>query len=119
MRWKQQLNYWTNTTFSAYISYFTCGDASDNYPQMILSGDRNVGTLSAVGTAPAVTTNISSSYGNATQLVWNNTAWTATDLHQKAGNIGLADGSAQQVTISGLQNALQNATNGGPTTTPA
>ena len=35
-----------------------------------------------------------------------------TDLHQKAGNIGLADGGAQQVTISGLQTALQNATNG-------
>ncbi len=27
--------------------------------------------------------------------------------HRKAGNIGLADGSAQQVTSSGLQHALQ------------
>jgi len=114
---KNQLSYWTNATFSAYISYFTCGDASDAYPQMILSGDRNVGTTT--GTAPATMSNISSSFGTATQLVWNKSAWTAVDQHQKAGNIGLADGSAQQVTISGLQTALQNATNGGATSFPA
>jgi prepilin-type N-terminal cleavage/methylation domain-containing protein len=99
-------------------SYFICGDASDAYPQMILSGDRNVGTVNSPGT-PALTTNVSSSYSTATQLTWSKSAWTATDLHQKVGNIGLADGSVQQVTISGLQAALQNATNGAPTQTPA
>lgn len=116
---KNQLNFWTNTTFQAYISYFTCGDASDAYPQMILSGDRNIGTTTL--TAPAITTNVSGAYSTAIAIdpQKNAAAWTATDLHQKAGNIGLADGSAQQVTISGLQTALQNATNGAPTTTPA
>jgi prepilin-type N-terminal cleavage/methylation domain-containing protein len=118
---------WTNFAASAtapaglpaFISFFICGDAADDYPQMVLSGDRNIGTLSAVGTTPALTTNVSSSYSTATQLVWSKTAWTATDLHQKAGNIGLADGSAQQVTISGLQSAFQNATNGTVTASPA
>jgi hypothetical protein len=38
--------------------------------------------------------------------------WTQNDLHQKVGNLGIADGSVQQVTSSGLQTALQNATNG-------
>jgi hypothetical protein len=32
-------------------------------------------------------------------------AWTK-DRHHGVGNIGMADGSAQQVTISGLTNAL-------------
>ena len=119
---------WTNAPvsatspegFPAFVSFFICGDASDSYPQMILSGDRNVGTVSAGTTTPATMTNISSTFPLAHNLTPGTTigSWTATDLHQKAGNIGLADGSAQQVTISGLQSALLNATNGGPTQTP-
>ncbi|MGH7951385.1 MAG: hypothetical protein ACREFE_05635, partial [Limisphaerales bacterium] len=49
----------------------------------------------------------------------NNSAWTADDLHQKVGNLGLADGSVQEVTISGLQQALQAATNGASSQFPA
>jgi len=103
-----------------YVSYFVCGDASDAYPQMILTGDRNVGKLTAVGTGPALTTNVSSSYA----LAWGGmvpptASWTQNDLHQKAGNLGLADGSVQQVTVSGLQQALVNSTNGAPTQYPA
>ena len=97
-------------------SFFICGDATEDYPQMILSGDRNVGTATTSGVA-AITTNVSSSY---TLAKWTGYwAWTATDQHQKAGNIGLADGSAQQVTIAGLYQALLNATNGAPTQNPA
>jgi prepilin-type N-terminal cleavage/methylation domain-containing protein/prepilin-type processing-associated H-X9-DG protein len=102
-----------------YVSYFVCGDAQDAYPQMILDGDRNIGQLAAVGTTPATTTNVSSSLASAQLMTPNKSAWTASDLHQRAGNIGLADGSVAQVTISGLQNALLSATNGAPTTTPA
>ena len=36
------------------------------------------------------------------------------DLHLKDGNIGMADGSAQQPTIAGLQTALTAATNSAP-----
>ena len=32
-------------------------------------------------------------------------------MHQKTGNIGLADGSVQQATINGLHTAMQNSTN--------
>jgi prepilin-type N-terminal cleavage/methylation domain-containing protein len=102
------------------ISIFVCGDASEDYPQMILTGDRNIGLTSTTG-QPALSTNITATYAaaqwpSAAGKYW---AWTAVDLHQKAGNIGLADGSAQQVTISGLQSALLNATNGAPTANPA
>lgn len=117
---KNALNTWTNgASLIAATSYFVCGNAADNYPQMILSGDRNIGTLAAVGTTAALTTNVSSTYALATQLKPLQTGWTAADLHQRVGNIGLADGSVAQVTISGLQTALQNATNGGPTGSPA
>jgi len=124
---------WTNAPasgtappgFPAFVSFFICGDAADSYPQMILSGDRNIGTVALNSTTPATSTNVSSTYGVAHNLTPSTTpanaaigSWTATDLHQKAGNIGLADGSAQQVTISGLQSAILNATNGGPTQTP-
>jgi len=103
-------------------SFFVCGDASENYPQMILSGDRNIGTAATSGTA-ALSSNSTSSFSSS-QTRWgsgfgNYWAWTATDQHQKAGNIGLADGSAQQVTIAGLYQALQNATNGAATQAPA
>jgi prepilin-type N-terminal cleavage/methylation domain-containing protein len=100
------------------VSYMSCGDATEDYPQMILTGDRNIGTTATTGTA-ALNTNTSAS---ATSSKWPPTtgywAWTAVDLHQKAGNLGLADGSAQQVTIAGLQQALVNATNGAPTQNP-
>jgi hypothetical protein len=39
-------------------------------------------------------------------------------MHLRVGNIGMADGSAQQVTIAGLQTALGAATNGAPTQSP-
>ncbi len=101
-----------------YVSYFVCGDAADAYPQMILAGDRNIGVNTTAGTTPAAAmlTDTTTSKG---LLPPTFSTWTASDLHQKTGNIGLADGSVQQVTISGLQTALANATNGAPTTTPS
>ena len=107
-------------TAQPFISYFICGDASEDYPQMILSGDRNIGTVGSPN-VPAAMTNITSSaalakWTSSSASYW---AWDAPSLHQKAGNLGLADGSAQQVTISGLQAALINATNGSPTQTPS
>ncbi len=101
------------------VSFFVCGDATEDYPQMVLTGDRNIGTATAANVA-SITTNKSTTLALARWVgaptYW---AWTATDQHQKAGNIGLADGSAQQVTINGLQTALVNATNGAATGSPA
>jgi len=99
------------------VSYFVCGDAADAYPQMIIAGDRNIGTATGLGAAGGTTTLIiggSSTYGDSTSV--NGTgpywAWTAGDLHIKGGNLGMTDGSVPTTTISGMQTAFNNATNG-------
>jgi len=79
------------------ISYFVCAQANDNYPQMLLVGDRNINT-STTGTPLAIY-----SSGN---TAW---VWTAADLHQGQGNYALTDGSVQENSTSGLQQALANA----------
>lgn len=97
------------------LSYFICGDAADAYPQMILSGDRNIGTVTTYGT-PAQLINVlgvghsvgASTTGNG-QPYW---AWTSGDMHLKTGNLGLTDGSVSSVTVSAMQTAFNNATNG-------
>jgi prepilin-type N-terminal cleavage/methylation domain-containing protein len=114
-----------NTGYSPvqWVSYFLCGDAAEPYPQMILTGDRNIGTTgNNVSGSPALKINGTNSYAYTAQTgaqvsspLWG---WTANDMHQKVGNLGIADGSVQQVTCSGLQTSLQNATNGGATINP-
>jgi prepilin-type N-terminal cleavage/methylation domain-containing protein len=89
------------------VSYFVSGDAADAYPQMILSGDRNIGTTSAQGVAATVL--------NTGSKLWvggNFWAWSAAELHLKTGNLGLSDGSVQTTTIAAMQTAFLNATNG-------
>jgi hypothetical protein len=77
---------------------------------MILDGDRNIGGTTTAGVG--VTTNAFGSYS-----FWGGSgdspyyAWTINDLHLKAGNLGLADGSVSQVSISGLQQAMIAGTN--------
>jgi prepilin-type N-terminal cleavage/methylation domain-containing protein len=103
----------------ANLSYFVCGDAVETYPQMVMDGDRNIGTAGSQN-IPAVTSNTVATpptfqwTGSATAW-W---AWTAVDMHLRVGNIGMADGSAQQVTVAGLQTALGAATNGAPASNP-
>ncbi len=94
-------------------SYFVCGDSSDSYPQMILSGDRNIGTtpnfngVAASGPLPGAQKWVS---GNP---YWS---WTTGDMHLKTGNVGLSDGSVQTTTIAALGTSLSNATNSYTTT---
>jgi prepilin-type N-terminal cleavage/methylation domain-containing protein len=105
-----------------YLSYFVCGDAFESYPQMILTGDRNIGDCGAGNYAtPATITNATTSGANK----WGNSpsdtpawAWDQASLHLKNGNLGLADGSVQQATIAGLQQALTSATNNEPNPNP-
>ena len=116
-------------------SYFVNGDATEADPQIILSGDENIGS-GAAGNGAAVNAYIASSgspaspsqaagvgLGNATGnpiLTWaaatsssaaGALSWSQGEMHQKTGNIGLADGSVQSVTITGFHTALQNSTN--------
>ncbi len=107
------------------ISYFINGDGSESDPQMVISGDCNIGSLGATtasaaatarfgGTATASTAQACTVGVLADKLSFGGNpwwSWTANDLHQKSGNIQIADGSVQSVTISGLHTALQNATN--------
>jgi len=96
------------------LSYFVCGDASDAYPQMILSGDRNIGTSTTYGSAAQII----NSYGAKSSVGASVTggspwwAWTSGDLHLKTGNLGLTDGSVSSTTVSAMQTAFNNATNG-------
>jgi prepilin-type N-terminal cleavage/methylation domain-containing protein/prepilin-type processing-associated H-X9-DG protein len=96
------------------MSYFVGGDATEDNPQAILLGDRNMGSSSTpTGPASSMFTSggdVANNFG-AAYSIWS---WTSADVHQKAGNLSFADGSASQVTISGLKSALLNTTNSGP-----
>jgi prepilin-type N-terminal cleavage/methylation domain-containing protein/prepilin-type processing-associated H-X9-DG protein len=98
------------------LSYFVGIQAIDTSPQMLLDGDYNMGQGVAGNSTIAATTTLftnSVTYGGATgtQTGTNATiitaAWTATG-HQNSGNVGLADGSVQGFSISGLRTGLSN-----------
>ena len=108
------------------LSYFINGDGTDSDPQMIITGDANIGLASPVnsGGAPAPFGFIAASAATAqvgaqsSQQVFGSAAlstaywsWTSGEMHQKSGNIGLADGSVQSVTIAALHTSMQNSTN--------
>jgi prepilin-type N-terminal cleavage/methylation domain-containing protein len=112
------------------LSYFVEGNASDKYPKMMLIGDRNIGYLDVnnapigtgvnFGTVPAGPMNMmGGAYANANvsgmvpqpaikAIGW---AWTDADIHQDAGNLGMTDGSAQQASLRGLANAINDTIN--------
>jgi type II secretory pathway pseudopilin PulG len=86
------------TGFSdANVSYFFNLDGNEASPQMILTGDDNL----AVNGVPVRT-------GILTLSTNSSVAWTSA-RHKFAGNIGIADGSVQQVTTRGLLSAISNA----------
>jgi len=113
-------------------SYFIGADATEADPQSIVSGDCNIGNNGYYGTpggAPAswrfgnnsFSTPISNpGESQMAQAITSATfsptlpgewAWTAYDLHQKTGNLLLADGNVQSTTVSSLKLYLNNATN--------
>jgi prepilin-type N-terminal cleavage/methylation domain-containing protein len=105
------------------VSYFINADASEANPQDVMSGDENIGNLNATTlTAYAsyrfgqtsTTPPASDAIAGLTAIAWGGSPWwsyTATDFHQKTGNLLLADGSCQGATISGLHSYLSNSTN--------
>jgi prepilin-type N-terminal cleavage/methylation domain-containing protein/prepilin-type processing-associated H-X9-DG protein len=110
------------------ISYFINGDASEVDPQIIMYGDLNIGNQGtaankaadyAFGNSSAIARGLyvttaapNGTTGGAFASSTANNAWSwTTETHSKSGNIGLADGSVQSVTISGLHTSLQNSTN--------
>ena len=102
------------------LSYAVGGNATEDNPQAILLMDRNVGTTgSSTANNPAGSMIVTTggltdwTYGCSGNGVaaWS---WTANDLHYRAGNIALTDGSVQQCTIAALRTALINSTNNTP-----
>jgi prepilin-type N-terminal cleavage/methylation domain-containing protein len=121
-------NYTTNFPSLTYnpwlnMSYFVGGDATEDNPQSIIFGDRNIGSVGATASAaptamfgqttPTAGGNAyqgnGSTYATAALLpFWG---WTPNDLHLKVGNLGLTDGSVAQTTLSSFRSALLNQTN--------
>jgi hypothetical protein len=92
------------------VSYFIGGDASENDPQGVMAGDCNIGAGNPAGSSPPTGNRFTTQQQQPlpAALGW---AWTGTELHQKAGNLLMADASVQQVTINGLRAALLSGTN--------
>jgi len=92
------------------ISYFIGVDATETQPQMFLTGDHNLGGNAnppTVAYGAALTTgNFKVSLG--TNFSSNQGPAWMDNMHQKQGNVGLADGSAQGFSRSRLQEALKN-----------
>jgi hypothetical protein len=93
------------------MSYFVGGDADEAYPQMILTGDRNIGITTFIyANRAALSTNSIDNAPGAFQWQYDEVTpkrwtWTAKG-HLNVGNIGTADGGAQQVNNVGLRAAL-------------
>jgi len=107
-------------------SYFVGAAADETYPAMLLTGDRNImdntqatsGTLSPISASYGYSPDTGNNNGNQVSFGTNspptptsganpapNLGWTQK-MHQGGGNTGLADGSVQQVTSSGLRAEL-------------
>jgi prepilin-type processing-associated H-X9-DG protein len=96
---------WNNLNGSN-ISYFVSVNASEEYPQMILDGDDDL----IVDGKPAKSGLLDLSANPS--LTWSGRRHGTR--HQPCGNIGLADGSVEQESLEGFQNAMAYSTNGTP-----
>jgi prepilin-type N-terminal cleavage/methylation domain-containing protein/prepilin-type processing-associated H-X9-DG protein len=112
-----QIPYASNTNISLFVGW----DASETSPQMFLAGDHSMGA----GVANASTAAVNPYRNKAVALGTNSVlaAWTDSSQHQKQGNIGMADGSVQGVSVNALKSAASNTgdntRNSGPGILPA
>ena len=93
-------NRFTATNFvnfgNSNISFFFGVDVTnETNPAMILSGDHNI-------------TNGVPVKNGLLELTTNHLAGWTSEMHSKVGNVALADGSVQQLSIAGLQNTIAN-----------
>jgi len=86
------------------LSYFLGMDAQEEQPQRFLAGDRNI-QRNTDALAGRINGNLiaQDSINNTTTYGWS------AEIHQEAGNVGLADGSVQQFTDSSLSDAAAGA----------
>jgi prepilin-type N-terminal cleavage/methylation domain-containing protein/prepilin-type processing-associated H-X9-DG protein len=91
-------------------SYFLGVDAQDTNPQMFLAGDHNMGN----GNPPTISYPAFVSLGtNFTSANANDVTGWMDNMHQKQGNVALADGSVQQLSKAKLQEAARNTSDPG------
>jgi len=76
------------------ISYFLGLDVSEDHPEMLLFGDRNMECAGKANNGVVVV-------ASETPVTWGR------EMHNRAGNIGLVDGSVQQMTDAGLQKQMK------------
>jgi prepilin-type N-terminal cleavage/methylation domain-containing protein len=96
------------------VSYFVGRDADESLPAEVLSGDRNMfdnsvtaSSHNGYGYSPdTVASGAMISLGTNFQTGISVPAWTSK-IHQQNGNVGLTDGSVQQVSASKLINQLR------------
>jgi len=97
----------------AKTSFFIGSDAVESDPQMLLFGDCNIGLQGNASPGTPASARFTSAFQITSLTIQQSAsgwAWTI-DTHNKVGNLTLADGSVQQVSITGLKQAMQNATN--------
>jgi len=88
------------------LSYFVGVDCNESYPQMFLAGDHNLGN-DANPPLTLFTPQIQALGTNFVGVPQFNTGFM-DNMHQKQGNVCLADGSVQGYNRARLQEALRN-----------
>ena len=104
------------------VSYFVGVDAQDTFPQMVLTGDHNLGT----GLNPPTVEFQKAQIANMTPFMAFGTNFPAAtaptmvqfldNMHSKQGNVGLADGSVQAFSRTKLQEEFKNSGDAGGNT---
>ncbi len=100
---KSKANDWIQLnggTANGFASYFVGESAEEDKPQKLVSGDRNL-VLTAGGGA------VGSGTHTFDYAAINTVNWDGT-IHNNNGNVGLADGSAQQVTTVLVKKQMTN-----------
>ncbi len=117
-RFQKSTNLWTYLMAPAQtqvrdqaISYFIGTSASEEQPQSILGGDRNLagGPFSADTNTPPSQVALRIPHSVATNLATLKSAGWTKDVHKNAGNLLLGDGSVQQVSSGRLREQLRDA----------
>jgi len=88
-------------------SYVVDSFATDVYPQLILLMDRNIGDT---GSSTIPTTLYTGAVNLNAKASGSSFGWSDI-MHLRQGNIGLADGSVQQVSTPKFKNAITNTPN--------
>jgi hypothetical protein len=93
------------------VSYFIGTSASEEAPQSIMGGDRNLagGPFSLDPQTPPSQVALRIPHASATNSAAMNAAVWTQDIHQGAGNLLLGDGSVQQVTSGRMREQFRDA----------